>query len=48
MQDSLSEHHDIIAALKLRDGRKAQIAMETHLLGSRDRILNSLKKIQTN
>lgn len=41
--DSLKEHHQIIAALKIRDGKKAQSAMENHLLGSRDRILTSLK-----
>jgi DNA-binding GntR family transcriptional regulator len=44
MKDSLLEHNEIIAGLKLRDGKKAQIAMEIHLLGSRDRILNLLKK----
>jgi len=42
--DSLQEHHQIIEALKLRDGKMAQNAMENHLLGSRDRILASLKK----
>ena len=41
--ESLQEHHQIIKALKLRDGKMAQSAMENHLLGSRDRILTSLK-----
>ncbi len=44
MEISLNEHHDIINALKMRDGKLAQIAMETHLLGSRDRILHSLEE----
>ncbi len=42
MENSLQEHHKIIEALKKRDGKKAQEAMENHLLGSRNRILKSL------
>lgn len=42
VEESLEEHHKIIEAIKIRNGRKAQKAMENHLLGSRDRILESL------
>ncbi len=42
MEISLSEHHSIIDALKKRDGKMAQKAMEDHLLGSRDRIISKI------
>lgn len=42
MEISLDEHHKIIEALKERNGKKAQKAMENHLLGSRDRIISTL------
>jgi len=42
MENSLSEHHRIIDALKNRDAKMAQKAMEDHLLGSRDRIISKI------
>lgn len=42
-ETSLEEHHKIIEALIERNGKKAQEAMENHLLGSRNRILDSIK-----
>lgn len=42
MEISFEEHHKIIEALKERNGKKAQKAMENHLLGSRDRIISTL------